>query len=459
MFEYSPENSSELLFEVDVTFCKVDEMHYTSDENISYPNLFVKENIEMFYQKIVAGNYVGALDSEISFELPNIEFNLDLASIWIPLVATIAIIAVVAWYITRPPKTSTTGSAVKAQLIGLGEGSLEFIDNILSFHWEKGYFRRRRIIVRKIPIDEIESMNRTDNELSIAWKGVTDLFIIEEPELAGSIFEIIPQTSREQRKIYEEKQVAKQTRNELITILSDVMETIDSLFDILRSLHGWVDWVHTENLLKRSEENAKHLDNQQIGLTPLNFLKLTSAIKAHLLKETSKETYSLLKYLHDYFSKLTMANEPLRQLNPNLLDIRTIILADYMLNDIILGIIVGDTVEKEINSLTVSLEKLSKNTDLKTNIDRLKNSINKLCVEHEKERVIQKTRMVLRRQLEDIKTIESRRFIKQVYPPPKASTLSRAKKIFRSVITLAYRWLHVFSVKIRKTIKKEKMKR
>jgi hypothetical protein len=111
---------------------------------------------------------------------------------------------------------------------------------------------------------------------------------------------------------------------------------------------------------------------------------------------------------------------------------------------------VGDIVEKEVNSLVVILETLSKNTGVSIDIDNLKNSIGKLNVDYEKETIIQENRMIFKRQLEDFKIIESGRLIKHTYPPPKSSTLTRAKKFLRKVSTIAYRRLLIFSDKIRK---------
>ena len=376
-----------------------------------------------FYPSLVLlnenSNFTEILNLEESFELTESE-PFFINSRWLMqiggmIITIISVIAIIVWYITRPPKLSTTESTVKAQLIGLGNGTLEFIDNTLRFHWEKGYIRKQKKIVREIPITDIESMNRTENEFSVSWKGVTDLFIIEESELAGSIFEIIPQISREQKRMYEEKELAKQTRNKLIKTLSVAMETLDSLFDILVSLHGWIDWPHLEYLLNRSEEKARNFD-PNVDLIHLDFAKLRLVIKAHLLEETSKETYGILKYLHDYFNRLTTENKFLRQLHPNFHDTKTTILAYYLLNDIMLGKMVGDVVEKEIKTLVTMLETLSSITGSKINIETIKNSIDQVDFDNEKEKAIKEIRMVFRDQLEDFEIIKSRGLIKHIYP-------------------------------------------
>ena len=386
----------------------------------------------------------------IQVTITKLEFYQSLTFMVGTAIAAIAIITVVAWLITRPPKPSTTKSAVNAHLHSLGSGKLEFIDNTLSFHLEKGYFRNQTKNVREIPTADIKSMNRTGNELSITWKGVTDIFIIEETELAGTIFEMIPQTSLEQRRMFEDKEAANQKRNELIDMLSVAMEVVDSLFDILRSLYWHVDWNRVEGFLKRSEENARHLKDKKLGARELDFALLSLAVKKRLPEEISKETLNLLRLLHDYFSGLASANESLEQIHPNDHDAKTTIQAYYLLNDIILGVMVGDRAEKEINALVVMLGDLSKKSGLKINISALKDTIDKLGVEQEKESVFEESRMIFRKQLEDFKKIDSSRFIKPSYPPLKPSTVLRAKKFFRLVQARVWERIRVLFGRISK---------
>ena len=308
-------------------------------------------------------------------------------------------------FIKRPTETDFSESAVKAYLIGLGSGTLEFIDNTIKFHIEKGRLRKRKILVREIPMADIEGMDRVGNELSITWKGTTDIFVIGETELAGTIFKRIPKTSREQKNMFEDKEAAKQKRNEISKIVSVAMEIADSLFDILRSLHGWVEWNRVEGFSKRSEENAGRLTDQKMKTIELDFTKLSLAIKERLPEEISKETYNLLRLLHDYFRGLDSEDESLKEIHPNYYDAKTTIQAHYLLNDIILGTILEDEeIGKEHNELLITLEDLSKGTGLKINVNAIKDVIAKLGVEKGKESVIEKSRAVFRQQLKDLIT-------------------------------------------------------
>ena len=292
---------------------------------------------------------------------------------------------------------------IKAHLIGLGSGTLEFINNTIKFYIEKGRFRKRQELSREMPVSDIEAINLVGNELSITWKGSVDIFVIEKPELVETILEKIPETSEEQKRLLDDKQVVKQQSNEVSKIISAAMEIADSLFDILRSLHGWVDWNRIENLLKKSVKKVEELTDQKITLLELDFSKLTLAINERTQEEISKETFNLLRLVYDYFTSANSENETRKEIHPNYYDAKTTIQAYYLLNDIVLGSIIGDEeIGEEQKELLLTLEDLEKSTNLKININAIKAVICKLCEETEKESFIEKSRMLFRDQLKDL---------------------------------------------------------
>jgi hypothetical protein len=302
------------------------------------------------------------------------------------------------------PKPTVAGSAVKARLRNVGNGTLDFDGNTIKFHIEKGKLKKRKEIAREIPIADIENIERVETELNITWKGVTDRFVVEKAEFAGTIHEKITGALEAQRKTLEEKEAPKQKQNELPQVLGIAIKIIDSLFDILRSLQGRINWNRMESYLKSTKENFRNFEDKK-GTANLDFTKLSTAIKEHLPEEISKETYSILKSLYEYFNGLTSQNETLEQSHPNLHDAKTTILAYYTLNDIILGTIVGDEeIGKESNELAVMIDDLSKGTNLKINFDAIKDAINKLGMEKEKESVIEESRAVFMQQLKELVT-------------------------------------------------------
>ena len=303
----------------------------------------------------------------------------------------------------KSPETVSAESTTKARLRNVGNGTLELVGNTIKFHVEQGRLKKQKEIAKEIPIADIESVERVGNELNVTWKGVTDRFVIEKAELAETIHAKITEALDAQRKTLEAKEeVQKQKLNELTQALGNALKIADSLFDILRSLHGRVDWNRVESHLKCSKENIRRFADQK-GVVNLDFAKLSSAMKEHLPEEISKEAYSILRALFEYFNGLTSQGESSAQIHPNHDDAKKVILAYYTLNDIILGTVVGDEeVGKESNELLMVIDDLAKGTGLKINVDAVKDVVNKLGVEKEKESVIEESRAVFVQQLKEL---------------------------------------------------------
>ena len=138
---------------------------------------------------------------------------------------------------------------VEAKLENRGKGSLEFAESTLKFYVERGRFKKKSEVVREIPLTDIENVALSGTELSITWKGVADIFKVEKEEPAKAIFEEIESTLKSQREPLETVKAPSPVPNELIDMIKASLETTDSLFDILRSLHGRVDWNRIGNLL------------------------------------------------------------------------------------------------------------------------------------------------------------------------------------------------------------------
>jgi hypothetical protein len=326
-------------------------------------------------------------------------------------VSHIGLTCIVVYVIVRrmkkhPHKEVDAKPVAKASPKNLDRGTLELSDSTIKFHPDKGRFKKQEEIVKEIPLADVENIDRIANEISITWKGVTETFIMPKAELAITIYERITAALEEQRKMIEDNEAAKQKQNVVTKqLLSLALEIVDSLFNVLRSLQGRVDVNRLKGYLEHSEENVRGFTDLNIGTVNLDLTKLSSAIKAHLLEETQKEIYAILRSLHDYFSGLASQNEILEQTHPNYNDAKTIILAYYTLNDIILGTIVGDKeIGKERNALVMMLDDLSKATDSKIDIDAVKDAINKLAKEKGQESVIEENRAVFKQQLKELLT-------------------------------------------------------
>lgn len=299
----------------------------------------------------------------------------------------------------QPPQPVSAGFTAKARLRNVGNGTIELVDNTIKFYVEQGRLRRQKQVAKEIPLVDIEAVERVENELNVTWKGVTDRFVIEQAELAETMRARIAEALDVPRKTLEAKDEPKQNRNDIVQALSSALKITDSLFDILRSLQGRVDWNRVESTFKCSKEPFRRFSDQK-GAVNLDYAQLSSAITEHLPEDISKEAYGILKALFEYFNGLPSQGEFPAQIHPNPEDAKKVILAYYTLNDIILGIVVGDEeVGKESNELAAVLDDLAKGTGLTIDVAAVKDLVNKLSVGQEKESVIEESRAVLLQQL------------------------------------------------------------
>jgi len=288
---------------------------------------------------------------------------------------------------------------VKAKFENRGNGTMEFAEGTLKFYVERGRFKKKSEVVREIPLTDIENAALSGTELSITWKGVADIFIVEKEEPANAIFEEVDSALKKQKETLETERTPPQIPNDLIDTIKASLETTDSLFDILMSLHGRFDWNRLENALKSSEENANLLPIQKTGIMIIDFTKLESTIRNNRLEEISKEVYDTLKSLSGQLNELALNNVLPEKVHPDYEDAKRIILAYYTLNDIIIGTIVGDKeINRERNELAAMLEGLAKTVELHIDVDAIIRVSDRLVNEKVDESLIEQNRRVFKQQ-------------------------------------------------------------
>ena len=299
---------------------------------------------------------------------------------------------------------ASTDLTVKGRLRNFGDGVLEFTENGIKFYVETGRFRKRRKIVREIPLADVESVERQGNDLSIVWKDATDMFVVEQPSQVEPVHERITAALKERKKEQENKETDTQQQNELAQMTANAMEAADSLFDILKNLHGRVDWKLVENSYKQSEENVARLANQTVNSVCLDVKPLSIAVQNHHPKETAEKAYDVLRALHGHFDGMASSVEDSEQFHPNRRDAKLVMQSVYVLNDMALGAVVGDeAVEKEGAELLKVLDDLSKLPGSKIDVNAVKTAIDKLSVEREKQRlVVEEIMPILQQQLKEL---------------------------------------------------------
>jgi hypothetical protein len=300
----------------------------------------------------------------------------------------------------RSTKKAVSEYKVKAHLIGLGSGSLEFANNSLRFYINKGRIRKQQQLVREIEMEDVREVDLEGKELSITWKESHDIFILDDVESSDALLGKVLTTSKELKKASENEIIVKPQSDEVRKILSVGMDITDFLFDILRSLNGYVDWDNVEDLTNKSAHRLMEVRDQEISFLELDFSNLKLAVNERVHQEVTKEILDLLKIIYNYFVNAESENTNLRDIHPNFSDAKTTIQACYILNDIALSSILTDEdAIQEQTDLLMTLKDLGKMANLKININSVKAIINKLCKENGKENLIIRSRKIFRNQL------------------------------------------------------------
>src|SRR4030065_1799377 len=112
---------------------------------------------------------------------------------------------------TVPPTELTA----KARLRNFGDGVITIDGDAVKFYVETGRFRKHRKIIRDIPLSDVENSERQGNDLSISWKGVTEMFAVEQASQIEAIYERITMALKKSKEDAEKKEAAEGKQAEL----------------------------------------------------------------------------------------------------------------------------------------------------------------------------------------------------------------------------------------------------
>ena len=219
-------------------------------------------------------------------------------------------------------------------------------------------------------------MDRQQNALSITWKDTIETFTTKESSQVEAVYEKITAHLTKRKDETEKQTAVEEKRLELAQTTVNVMDTADSLFSILKRLHGRVDWKLVEVGYKQVEENAGKLAQQNANPLNLDLKPLSSAVEEHSAKEAGEKTFGVLKALYDGFDGLVSSTISAEETHPSPRDAKLSIQALYMVNDMLLGKVVGDEeTAKEGAELLKVLKELAKNAESKIDVSAVKDSL------------------------------------------------------------------------------------
>ena len=285
---------------------------------------------------------------------------------------------------------------------GLEVGKFEVSDNTVKFFAAKGFGKKQWVTVREIPVLEIEHIENLGNELTVTWKGGTDSFFTKEKgDSFSKLVEQIKGILENQRKTVETNEKAAQRRRELLEVIKSSINIVDLSFDVLIGLQDKrINWQQLEAYSNGFSENL-NFTGQTLPPLNLDFSKIASAVKTQVPNEASKEAFHILKTTYEYFNGLK-PDEDVKENPPSFQTAKTLILAYFLLNDLLLGKFVGDKESGiETSELETALQNLAE-ANFKVDVEEVKRSIDKISPEGNKQSIVEDNRAIFKEQLKQL---------------------------------------------------------
>ncbi len=270
----------------------------------------------------------------------------------------------------------------------------EVSEDIIKFSAAKGFFRKKSVVIREIPVPEVEKIEGGDNKLTLTWKGTSESFYTEEKtvsfkplidQINGALDEKQKILERQQAEIEKKKALQK---DELLSVIDKSVNIVDQAFNLLIDLQNKrINWVQIETYAGGFGDKL-NFKGQTLPPLSLDYTKIGSAAKMQMPREAAKEALDILKVTYGYFDALK-PEEDIKENPLNFQTAKTLVSAYIMLNDLLLGRFVGDKNNtREIGELEASLQSLAK-VNFKVDAEALKGSIG---VEGEKQEIIDECR-------------------------------------------------------------------
>lgn len=293
-------------------------------------------------------------------------------------------------------------------------------DGTLKLFDVRGPLKKRRVLIRKISIRDITSIESFENELSITWNGVTNLFfmkdrlvllgylrdkilrMLEGPQITLPINEepVIEESNlpavEPKPKLIENEETIFLRKSELLGVISASIGIVDLSFDILIELKKeQIGWQRLQDYFNDSWSNFS-FTGQTMPSLKVDFTQITSAIKSQNFEETSKLTSNILKVIRGYFDNLSL-DDDFEDRIPNFLIAKTIISSYFTLNELLFDKVVGEAENKQkSHQLENYLQVLTNKTNFKVNTEELKTSIDKVKLSNDLESLINNSRKIFK---------------------------------------------------------------
>jgi hypothetical protein len=201
----------------------------------------------------------------------------------------------------------------------------------------------------------------------------------------------------------EKKRIYVATSHELMGLVNGSVRVVDFSFNVLFGLRlKRINWRALEDCVQDfGEANLSFSVGDRSGLD-VDFSKVFSAVNRQVARETAKEAYNVLSLVYGYFNGLNV-NGDFDEPHPNFKDSKTLILGYYLLNDVLLGMIVGDKkISEEKEHLMKALQDLADKSVFMINSTELSDALDKLGSEYDFAEGIEYCRELLKEPLKQL---------------------------------------------------------
>lgn len=242
---------------------------------------------------------------------------------------------------------------------GIGDIKLNIFNDRIEIYHEKGYIKKSKKILKVIYFSEIDKIETNNNELIIYFTN-NEIYniIFQQRESLNNIYEVLIDIFSK----------VNDNANQKIcgTMLADITKKsiylIDLLFDVILNLNGKIVWKNLEKNLKDMKEVYQGIKSTYNKFVDLDFKEMERNIVDRNPEKIPMNVFNFIKMILSFYRSLDKIDDKdLIILKSKFLDFLMIVESAVLLNDIILGIIIGDGhVNEEIEvfiNLTNSLSK------------------------------------------------------------------------------------------------------
>ncbi len=279
-----------------------------------------------------------------------------------------------------------------------------------------GFFKKKWVLIREIPVLEVEKIEAEENKLTVTWRGTSESFNTKEKTVSfKALVDQVNGTLEEQRKSKESAETNEKDamrKNELLAVINKSVDIVNQAFNLLVDLQDKrINWEQIEAYAAGVGDNL-NFKGQTLPPLSVDYTKIGSAAKMQIPRDASKEAFDVLKGTYEYFD-LLKPEEDNKQDPLNFQTAQTLISAYFMINDLLLGRFVGDKNNaREISELEAALKSLA-GVGFKVDIEALRGSIG---VEGEKQTVIEDCRAIFKEQLKHLPDLSYETENKSVLP-------------------------------------------